>query len=604
MNANYIAARSRRWVPLAALVLSCSYCTTVKAQTLSPPKACAELMVAIAQNPGGSPDSFADLRGGTVVCFWELALPKLPLSLALQAQAALQKRAATIQTGAPTGSNGTTSAVSKPITPLSLATEYGGITSSTSNQTTTFQASLDGIPAAFGSKGLVPYCWSPVITIPGCVESSTLQALSRIGVGVTANTAGSSQSVKGTAAPSQGTAQQASLSTAGTTGLSFSGAIAKFTILRGKYAPGAAAPTYTGKNINDAQDKIIVALKAFPLGVYNTDPANYGVYQQWQRCVVKQFSGKDLKDPTTRNKLFAKYWVQVVGILFASGAVNCSDDAPIILDKDISRPIVANRQTQQRIVVPHGANLTEAQNDLIDAVDGYLAAISIFESQVDDLLRASAPALALEYDYSTPLNQPTTSTAKVVFSYSGWKEKCANKASADDKASSPNSTINRLTGTLNAGGNFYNSTPSAVPGAGAFRAAQVGTEVDYAICTRNENPILSFLGNATVGLTYYYQDQVSPSILKVTPGLSIVGLNPSTSSVFAKKGPINFVQLKYGLGVGKNVKFPIAVSWSNRTDLITRPLWSAQFGVSYDFSSLFSSSGSTDASSGSKGNSQ
>ena len=66
--------------------------------------------------------------------------------------------------------------------------------------------------------------------------------------------------------------------------------------------------------------------------------------------------------------------------------------------------------------------------------------------------------------------------------------------------------------------------------------------------------------------------------------------------LFTKKGPINFVQLKYGLGFGKNVKFPIAVSWSNRTDLITHALWSAQFGVTYDFSSLLNSSSSSGAS--------
>jgi hypothetical protein len=161
--------------------------------------------------------------------------------------------------------------------------------------------------------------------------------------------------------------------------------------------------------------------------------------------------------------------------------------------------------------------------------------------------------------------------------------------------------VNRFTGTINVGGNFYNSTPSSVPGASAFRDLQAGTEMDLAFCTSAISIIGSFLGNSTLGLTYYYQDQVSPSILKVTPGMplsgiSIVGLDSSTSSVFTKKGPINFVQLKYGLGTGKNVKFPIAVSWSNRTDLITHSLWSAQFGVSYDFSSLLNSSGSTSTS--------
>jgi hypothetical protein len=36
-----------------------------------------------------------------------------------------------------------------------------------------------------------------------------------------------------------------------------------------------------------------------------------------------------------------------------------------------------------------------------------------------------------------------------------------------------------------------------------------------------------------------------------------------------------------------SVRFPIAVSWSNRTELITKPAWRAQIGVSYDLDSLF-----------------
>jgi hypothetical protein len=263
-----------------------------------------------------------------------------------------------------------------------------------------------------------------------------------------------------------------------------------------------------------------------------------------------------------------------------------------------------------------------------------MAATSMFEAQLAQMvLAAAAPVLSFEYDYNTPVNQPTTSTAKLVFSKAGLQKRCASSskktedsgkkpddkntvdaaakpmATADSKDKKPNpcanstdgSCINQLTGTLNAGGNFYNSAPSSVPGAGAFRDAQVGAELDYAVCTSSANPIWSFMANATFGLAYYYQDQVSPSILKVTPGMSvsginIVGLASTTSSVFSKKGPINFAQFKYGLGTGKNVKFPIAFSYSNRTDLITKPLWSAQFGVSYDFSSLLNSSSSSNTS--------
>jgi hypothetical protein len=203
------------------------------------------------------------------------------------------------------------------------------------------------------------------------------------------------------------------------------------------------------------------------------------------------------------------------------------------------------------------------------------------------------PLLSFEYDFNKPVNQPTTSTLKLVGSKSFGSKICGNKKEKDSSTA-----VNRFTGTINIAGNLYNSAPSRVPGTGAFRDLQAGTELDTAFCTSTLNWVGSFLGNSTVSFTYYYQDQVSPSILKVTPGtplpgISITGLASSTSSVFASRGPINFVQLKYGLGTGKSVKFPIAVSWSNRTDLITHSLWSAQFGVSYDFSSLLGSSSST-----------
>lgn len=190
----------------------------------------------------------------------------------------------------------------------------------------------------------------------------------------------------------------------------------------------------------------------------------------------------------------------------------------------------------------------------------------------------------------TPANQPTTSTVKLVGSKPFGPRICAAKGSG----SVDSTATTRFTGTLNIGAGFYNSSQSAVPGAGVFRDTQAGAELDTAFCTSSKNWLASFFGNSTVGFTYYYQDQVSPAILKITPsapldGINIVGLASSTSQVFSQKGPIHFLQLKYGLGVGKNVKFPIAVSWSNRTELITHSLWSAQFGVSYDFSSLFAS---------------
>jgi hypothetical protein len=610
MTKNRGATVVSRWA-LLVLAMSCLYCRNTMAQAPTPPAACSQTMLDIA---GGATakDSFSDLalHGGAVVCFWELALPKMPLSLALRTQAALSKGAATVQAGAPSGSNGTTSAISKPNTPLALATEYGGITSSTSNQTMTLQTSLDGIPAALGNKGLVPYCWSPVIRIPGCVESGTLQALSRIGVGITSNTAGSSQNLKGTAAPAQGTAQQASLTSAGAAGLSLASIFAKFTILPGKYEPTTPTTTLSGEQVIQARNHIINALREFTNVYDESDPSK--PYQRWKSCIETRFTKEALQTPEARKELFAKYWAQIAGILLGSThSVDCSASAPIIQSNDIPNP-TSDRVTGKNVVKLPGTpptasptELTKAQNDLVDAINEYLAAISIFNSQADQLIRKAASALSLEYDFNTPTNQPTTSTIKLVGSKGFGHKVCGNKTTTDkngkDKAdiSSKGSVgINRLTETINIGGNFYNSAPSNVPGSGTFRDLQAGTETDIALCTSSTKFIGSFLGNSTLGLTYYYQDQKSPSILKVTPGMplpgiTITGLASTTSTVFATKGPINFVQLKYGLGTGKNVKFPIAVSWSNRTDLITHSLWSAQFGVSYDFSSLFNSSGTS-----------
>src|ERR1700723_2371362 len=561
-----------------------------RANAQEPPPACAWVIQQIA-SAHLLPSDLANIPK-TVACFWELA-PQFHndvLQSALKAQALLQKSSATVQTGAPASSNGTTSAVSQPNTPLtSLASEYGGITSSTSNQTMTLQTTLDGIPSALVGHGIVPYCWSPIVTIPHCLGQKDLQILNRFGFGVTANTSTASQNVSGTASASQGTTQQATLQKVGSTAPSFSSAFPKIALIRGKYKLPDKGPP--GQPTDDAQEALNAALRG-PLNRAdptsnppNLQPDVWRNFDCWQTCILRRFTKDNLSNSAAAKSYFNKYYKQIVGILFNGDPPNCSDSAPEISTLPDPGTLAAEKP----------------QKTLINAVDTYIASASIFEAQLGQMLRAAAaPALSFEYDFNKPLNQPTTSTIKLIGSESFGPKICGKKTPQDSSGSADSgakTAINRYTATLNVAGNFYNSTPSAVPGAGAFRDFQAGTEFDVGFCTTSKNWIASFLGNSTLGTTYYYQDQVSPSILNVTPGapvsgITIVGLSPSTSTVFAKKGPITFVQLKYGLGVGKNVKFPIAISWSNRTDLITHSLWSAQFGVSYDFSSLFGSSNS------------
>lgn len=111
--------------------------------------------------------------------------------------------------------------------------------------------------------------------------------------------------------------------------------------------------------------------------------------------------------------------------------------------------------------------------------------------------------------------------------------------------------------------------------------------------------LFGLLGAAAVSATYYFQYQNSPSILNVTPGTPVDGitltdLSSTATQVFAKKGNIHVGQLRLELGPsGSSIRFPLAVAYSNRTDLITKPSLGAQFGISYDFDSLFAGSGKT-----------
>jgi hypothetical protein len=48
-----------------------------------------------------------------------------------------------------------------------------------------------------------------------------------------------------------------------------------------------------------------------------------------------------------------------------------------------------------------------------------------------------------------------------------------------------------------------------------------------------------------------------------------------------------------GGGTGTNLSFPVAFTYSNRTELVVHPAWGLQVGISYNLTSLFSSSGTT-----------
>jgi len=145
--------------------------------------------------------------------------------------------------------------------------------------------------------------------------------------------------------------------------------------------------------------------------------------------------------------------------------------------------------------------------------------------------------------------------------------------------------------TLNGAASFYNSSQSDVPGAGYLRDVQIAGEIghDFSVNSSLARPL-----NFTLSTAGYFQYQSSPSILNVTPGapvdgVTFVGLPATATKAYADTGNLGLWQLKVTTGSGSAVKVPLSVTYANKTELIDKPTWKAQIGVSYDFDSLFGS---------------
>lgn len=220
---------------------------------------------------------------------------------------------------------------------------------------------------------------------------------------------------------------------------------------------------------------------------------------------------------------------------------------------------------------------------------------------------ALPPILSVEYDMNRPTGQPSNSVVKGIYQKS-FLPKAMKKtaASGSSVAPAPASTGNTkaassttpkpiLTLTVNGAVSFYNSNQSDVPGAGYLRDGQFAAEIghDFSINSSSLGQL-----NFTLSTAGYYQYQRSPAILDVTPGapvdgVTFVGLPSTATKVFGEAGNIGLWQLKLTSGSGSSVKVPFSVTYSNRTELITKPTWGAQIGISYDFDSLLPASSSS-----------
>jgi hypothetical protein len=451
-------------------------------------------------------------------------------------QIAAAIKAAFQQNGSSSGTGGSTNLVSKGITAqiLTLAGEYGALTESTTGSTVTVQGSLGGIPTALGNEGILLSCSGAT---PGsCIPNKTINFLNRFSYSIGFDTSQNSQSVNSTPS-STDSSSSAQLATFTASSHTLNSVTAKGVLIR---APDASAATISAAiaKLNSTSDEVKkdgdvnAARKALK------QDCPQPVIKSWMTSAFFTLINADSSKPGT----FAAIW-------FSLGP-------PLV------SALEANPMCKTKYLVDSQA---VAKN-----LSSYLASLnSFFEG-----LRA-APLLSLEYDYNSPANQPTNSTVRLIGQISK----------------------NRFTGTLNAAGSFYNSTPSAsIPSASRVRDFQIAAEGSYGFGKRLESGRTNdtFLGTSTASLAYYYQDQTSPAILNVTPGqpvsgVTITGLPSTATQIYAQKGVINIAQAKFTwIPKNWNFNFPVSITWSNRTELVTSPVWRGQLGISYDFDSLFS----------------
>jgi hypothetical protein len=173
---------------------------------------------------------------------------------------------------------------------------------------------------------------------------------------------------------------------------------------------------------------------------------------------------------------------------------------------------------------------------------------------------------SLEYDLTNNANQPMVSTFKGVYGYQHQFKK------------------GLLQTTANGSMTMYNSLEGSTES--RARSAQGALQFDY-------EPDSSLKIQPAFSLGYYFQYMNANGLINLpstdfAPGTTIP-LSSSASVLLNTTGPIHIDQGKVTLSIkGTNINIPIAITGASRTDLVKANRVSGNFGICYDFSSLFS----------------
>ncbi|HEY2498997.1 MAG TPA: hypothetical protein VGK24_18180 [Candidatus Angelobacter sp.] len=201
-------------------------------------------------------------------------------------------------------------------------------------------------------------------------------------------------------------------------------------------------------------------------------------------------------------------------------------------------------------------------------------AVDAFGQVVYDVLDKArgTPLATVSYLYSNPQDKPATHSFTAVISYLFKGD--------DPKKRTP------LTGAqLTA--NFTTSIYASLPVGAAYgrlRDFQLSGEFDKPFGGTPDEP------RGTWSLAAYGQYQYDPTVLNITAGNLVPGTNiplPGDAQVLlGTAGWLGVAQGKLTINLKKGLSIPVALKWSNKTDLLKGNDVRGQVGLSYDLSAL------------------
>jgi hypothetical protein len=174
---------------------------------------------------------------------------------------------------------------------------------------------------------------------------------------------------------------------------------------------------------------------------------------------------------------------------------------------------------------------------------------------------------SVEYNFIRLSNQPDESDFRAIYSY--------RSDTCDDRI---------LQVTANAGAALYNSLLGS--STSRVRSAQAAFQLDYT-ATSTASKVQTVVSGG-----YYFQYMVANGLLtlpasQLAPGTAIP-LPGDASELLNTTGAIHVGQGKVTLNIkGTSINIPLALTFSNRTDLVKASKVGGNFGITYDFSSLF-----------------